>query len=1418
MKNRPPAIIALVCAFGIITSAYAQTYNTYYGDNHTHTWYSDGSLDQNQSTYTLPVARSITWARTNRSSFDFLGISDHNHNEGPNMTLAYWRSGFREADSVNQDGNFVGLFGQEWGTISTGGHVLVYGTDKLFGWNPGVYDVYIAKGDYGGLFTAVKANNGYCYLAHPNSSDYDGIFTGAYNANWDSVVEGVSIKSGNAMSTNITETDPDAGDYQTQYHQLLYKGYHVAPIANQDNHYTTFGKSNQQRTALLATSLTKANVDDAFRKRRVYAVEDHNLQVQFEVGTHRMGEIFSMYGSIPIRVKAIDPDGGESISRIEIRYGVPGSGSAPTTLQYVTGRDSLVFTQAQTIGTTYYYYAYVVEADGHRAWTAPMWITISSSPPPGLFALLTPANASTGQPVAGTLRWQTSSGATSYDVYLGATNPPTTKVSSAQADTFYNYGGLNNNTIYYWKVTAKNAGGSADATASPWNFTTIQAPPVAFNLLSPANSAINQNVSGTLSWQTSMNATGYDVYLGTANPPVTKVSSNQSAASYNYSGLTNSNTYYWKVVAKNAIDSMTAAGSPWSFTTIIAPPGSFSLLSPANSAANQLVDGTLSWQTSANASGYDVYLSTINPPTIKVSSNQAGITYNYAGLTNSATYYWKIVAKNIADSTVGIDSPRSFTTIQAPPGSFNLLSPANGAINRSISGTLTWQASPSATQYDVYLDLNNPPLTRISSNQSGTTLDFSNLSYAATYYWKVIAKNNVDSITANGSPWNFVTIGPPPDVFQLSSPADNATGQLLAGSLVWNVSANALDYDIYLDTQNPPITKVDSNKTDTSYYYSGVSANTIYYWKITAKNSNGTTTASNAPRKFTTLPLPAPPSGVSPSQITEGSLQINWVDNATDETGYRIYRSLSSDGPFVQVDGDLLPNTITFTDNGLQINQRYYYRIVPFNNIGEGEFASINLTTLATLAGTPTITNIFSQSLTVIIVPNLNPPATQFAIRAVTESASAFVQQDGTLGSIPIWRTYSEWGGINGMDVRGLTSCMYYTFSIKARNLDGVETIYGSGTGLQLSCNRITMSFVGGWNLISLPFQSIKIPKSVVFPTSISEVFAYEESYISHDSLSHGYGYWIKFGTDDSVDISGDSSYVDTISLRIGWNLIGSLTMPISVNSIVTDPPGILTSDYFGFNGTYVRSDTLFPSKGYWIKSNADGKLILSSSANLFKNATGKLLNTIRGSIDSFMFDDQTGHKQTLYLGTDSIYNIKSELPPVPPPGAFDVRFKSNQSVEHLATNGNKQEFQILLQSLYYPVKVSWKLSSTENYLLKLSDGEKLLGASGDLMIEKEITNLSLVAENNNETSIPQEFLLFQNYPNPFNPSTVINYELPYTSYTRLTVYDLLGRIVATVVDAVMEKGDHAVTWNPKMAGGILIFPLIFGQREKPVY
>jgi hypothetical protein len=60
---------------------------------------------------------------------------------------------------------------------------------------------------------------------------------------------------------------------------------------------------------------------------------------------------------------------------------------------------------------------------------------------------------------------------------------------------------------------------------------------------------------------------------------------------------------------------------------------------------------------------------------------------------------------------------------------------------------------------------------------------------------------------------------------------------------------------------------------------------------------------------------------------------------------------------------------------------------------------------------------------------------------------------------------------------------------------------------------------------------------------------------------------------------------------------------------------------------------------------------------------------------------------------------------------------------------------------------------------------------------------------------LPKEFSI-TNYPNPFNPTTKISYTLPQRGFVKLVIYDVLGRIVGTLVDGEKDSGVHAVGWS----------------------
>jgi hypothetical protein len=352
--------------------AQAPTYNFYYGNLHAHSAYSDGNQDEAASGLNTPL-QDYQFASASLH-FDFLGLSEHNHSQA-GMNLPSYALGRAQATQATT-ATFVALHGTEWGVISGGGHMLVYGVNKLYGWETGNYDEFVAKNDYQSLMRKInKVPGAFALFAHPQSGDYGNLAGSAtaFSPRADSALVGVPLRSGPATSAS-TLYNAVGTSYESTYRAMLVKGYHVGVSLDHDNHETTFGRTTHGRLVVLAPSLSEANLLQALRARRFYGSDDWNAQVTLSLAGQPMGTIAQGPAAASLSVGYADAD-NERVTSITLMRGVPGSGAQPVSVATAAaGSVALSYTDPALTGTAYYY-AIIVQADGDRIVTSPIWYT-----------------------------------------------------------------------------------------------------------------------------------------------------------------------------------------------------------------------------------------------------------------------------------------------------------------------------------------------------------------------------------------------------------------------------------------------------------------------------------------------------------------------------------------------------------------------------------------------------------------------------------------------------------------------------------------------------------------------------------------------------------------------------------------------------------------------------------------------------------------------------------------------------------------------------------------------------------------------------------------------------------------------------------------------------------------------------------
>ena len=200
----------------------------------------------------------------------------------------------------------------------------------------------------------------------------------------------------------------------------------------------------------------------------------------------------------------------------------------------------------------------------------------------------------------------------------------------------------------------------------------------------------------------------------------------------------------------------------------------------------------------------------------------------------------------------------------------------------------------------------------------------------------------------------------------------------------------------------------------------------------------------------------------------------------------------------------------------------------------------------------------------------------------------------------------------------------------------------------------LNISNMDGWNMIGLPLDVEDSNYQSIFPDAINgTLYSFNDGYLQEENLEPGNGYWLRFNEAGVTSISGLEIESITLEITEGWNLISGISSSVQISEIEDADQLIIPGTVYGFSlSGYVNADMLEPGYGYWLRSSGNGNIVVSNS--------GTASNRIITNSNLNNAHSITMNGQQLYFGVSipEEEKLQYSLPPKPPVGAIDFRFK----------------------------------------------------------------------------------------------------------------------------------------------------------------
>ncbi len=610
----------------------------------------------------------------------------------------------------------------------------------------------------------------------------------------------------------------------------------------------------------------------------------------------------------------------------------------------------------------------------------------------------------------------------------------------------------------------------------------------------------------------------------------------------------------------------------------------------------------------------------------------------------------------------------------------------------------------------------------------------------------------------------------------------------------------------------------------------------VYFTAHNFEDNNGgiTDTLTNNYYKYPALPpimdwkdvvAPDNPANLRFDRVSGiGTTALTWdIPTGEDIKFYVLYRSTSS-----TIDINDAKNIFKITsnhyvqiDNNFPTENAYYYvTALDWNNNESG------------------VSNKFEYQPSIVLpnVPNLVFPANAEANATDTikfiwnyaNNANSYnfllstIANDGVTDSVVVEETSIL---DTSFQVTGLVGETNYKWSVKAINL--------AGSGSYATDYNFTTGFPSTPTLLTPLFQELNVELNPTFTWSSNvKASAY------HFRLSEGLGvtteniiidtvladnsvqaFNLESGTFYAWHVSASNDYGNSLWAK-AFQLKTKVILPetpellLPSNNLDTATDTVLfvwKRDKFANNYTLqVAKDVSFSNKIFDVNNITDTTIKLGS----FEGATKyywhiRAHNNGGSSSYSETFNFSTGFPIEPILIFPSYQQLEVELDPI-------LRWsKAALSTEYkvqLSKGLSLDESKLLIDSVVVDTAFFFnKLDVSTFYTWRVMASNGLGSSVWTDVFQFKTSADSLLAAEDNEFNLPEEYSLEQNYPNPFNPTTTITFALPEAGMTTLKIYNIIGQEIAVLVSDYLEAGSYNVvfdanSFNAQLTSGLYLY------------